>query len=123
MILAGDMALASSEVQGRDVVCAVAILELDGPGSSGQSQQLVTEADTENGNLGGLHQLSEMIHGVLTMGWVARAVGNEDAIKVVSDLVDRIVEGEASDACTSTHETAENILLDTAVDDRNMGSW
>lgn len=55
VVLAGDVAAAGGQVQGRDVVSPVAVLQLDGATTGSQSQELVAEADAENGNLGGFH--------------------------------------------------------------------
>jgi hypothetical protein len=50
------------------------------------------------------------------MSWITGAVGDEYTVEVVGNLVDGVVEGEAGDAGTARDETAENVLLDTAVD-------
>lgn len=116
VVLAGDVAAASSGVQCRDVVSTVTILELDGTSTVGQSQELVTQTDTEDGHLGGLHQATEVVDGVLAVSRVTGAVGDEDTIKVVSDLVDGVVEGEHSDTGSTADQATQNVLLDTAVD-------
>jgi len=53
---------------------------------------------------------------LLAVSWVTGSVGDEDAIEVVRDLVDGVVEGEAGDAGASGNKAAEDVLLDTAVD-------
>ena len=55
MILASDMAFACCEIQGRNIVCTVAILEFDGLGTSSESDQLVTQADAHNRDLRRVH--------------------------------------------------------------------
>ena len=55
MILASDMAFASCEIQGRNVVCTVAVLELDGLGTSSESDQLMTKADAHDWDLRRVH--------------------------------------------------------------------
>lgn len=101
VVLAGDVALASGQVEGGNVVSSVTILELDGLGTDGQSEKLVAETDTHDGNVGGLHQASEVVDGVLAMGRVTGAVGDEDTIVVLSNLVDGVVVGEDGDGSTS----------------------
>ncbi len=101
MVLAGNVAFPSSEIQGWDIVCSVAVLELDGPGSGGQSQQLMTKTDTKDWYLRSLHQLSKVIDGVLAMSRITWAVGDKHAIEMVSNLVNRVVEREAGGASSS----------------------
>jgi hypothetical protein len=120
VVLRGDVALASGEVESRDVVSAVSVLQLDRLSTSGQSNQLVTHANTHDGDLRGLEQLAEVVDGRRAMSWVARAVGVEDTVEVVRDLVDGVVEGEAGDAGTAGDEAAKDVLLDTAVDQSHM---
>ena len=62
----------------------------------------------------------EVVDGVLAVGWVTGAVGDEDTVEVVGDLVDGVVEGEDSDTGTTADQAAKNVLLDTAVDESNV---
>ncbi len=110
------MALAGSEVESWDVVGTVAVLELDGLCASSKSDKLVTHTDAHDGDLRGLKQLAEVVDRGCAVSWVTGAVGDEDTVKVVGDLVDGVVEGEAGDAGAARNETAEDVLLDTAVD-------
>ena len=55
VILTRDMALSSGQIQSWDIVSPVAVLKLNGAGTCCKSQQLVSEADTKDRNLGGLH--------------------------------------------------------------------
>lgn len=41
---------------------------------------------------------------------ISRAVRNEDSVKVVGDLVHRVVVWEAGHRATSAHEAPENVL-------------
>jgi len=120
MILAGDMTFASGKIQGRNVMSPISVLELDSSRTSGQGQQLVSKADTKDGNLGTLHQLSEMVNSILAMSWVSRPIGNENTIEVMGHLMDRIIERETGNASTSAHQTTKNILLHSTVDDSDM---
>ena len=116
VVLRSDVALAGGEVESRDVVSTVTVLELDGLCTGSKGDKLVTHTDAHDGDLGGLEQLAEVVDGGGAVGWVTRAVGDEDTVEVVGDLVDGVVEGEASDAGTARDETAKDVLLDTTVD-------
>lgn len=67
------------------------------------------ETNAHDRNLGGLHQLAEMINGFLTMCRIARTIADEDAIEMMSYFVDRVVVREGCNACTSANQTAEDI--------------
>jgi len=121
VVLAGDVAATGAQVQSRDVVGPVTVLELDGPAAGSQSQQLVAETDAEDGNLGGLHQTLQVVDSVLAVGGVTGAVGDEDTVEVVGNLVDRVVEGEDCDASAATNQAAQDVLLHTAIDDSDVG--
>lgn len=116
VVLGSDVALSGGEVKRRDVVCTVAVLELDGLRTSSECEQLVTHADTHHRNLGALKQLTEVVNGRGAVSGVTGAVGDEDTIEVVGDLVDRVVEGERCDTRTSGDKAAENVLLHTTID-------
>jgi len=80
----------------------------------------VTHADAHNRNLGGFKEFAEVVHGGVAVSWVSWPVGNEDTIKVMSNPVDGIIEGEASDAGSSGDKAAENVLLDSTIDKSNV---
>lgn len=120
VVLGGDVALAGGEVKGRDVVCTVSVLQLERLSTGGESNELMTHANTHNGDLGALEQFAEVVHGGSAVGRVTGAVGDEDTIEVVSDLVDGVVEGEAGNTGSTGDETAEDVLLDTAINQSNV---
>lgn len=120
VVLRGNVAFARGEVERGDVMGTVTILELDRLCASGESNQLVTHAYTHDGDLGRLKELAEVVNGSCAVSWVTGSVGDEDTIEVVCDLVDGVVKGEAGDACTSGNETAEDVLLDTTIDQSNV---
>lgn len=120
MVLARDVAAAGCQVEGWDVVGAVTVLELDGSGAGGQCKQLVAETDAHDWDLGGFHQLAEMVDCVLAMGWVTGAVGDEDAVEVVGDLMDGVIVWECSDAGAATDKTSQYVLFDSTVDDGDV---
>jgi hypothetical protein len=117
VVLRRDVALSSRQVQSGDVVSTVSVLELDGSGTGCEGEELVTETDTHDWDLGGFHEAGQMVDCFLAMGRVTRAVGDENAVEVVSDFVDGEVIREDCDACSSADQAAKNILLDAAVDD------
>lgn len=102
MILRSNMATSRGKVQRWDVVSAITILEFDGFGSGRESNQLVAQADTEDGYLRTLHHFLEMVDCGLAMGWITRTVGDKNAIKVMGDFVNGIVVWKDSDAGSST---------------------
>jgi hypothetical protein len=120
VVLAGNVAATSGQVKSRDVVCTVAILQLDSASTSGKGQKLVTQADAEDGNLRSLHQAAKVVSGVLAVGGVTGAVGNEDTIEVVSDLVDGVIEGEHRNASSAADQATQDVFLDTTVKDGNV---
>jgi hypothetical protein len=120
VVLTGNVALAACQVKGRNVVSAVSVLELDGSSTGCKSKQLVTETDTHDWNLGRLHQSAQVIDGFLAVSWVTRAVGDEDTVEVVGNLVDWKVVWEDSDACTAANHASQDVLLNAAIDDRNV---
>ena len=120
MVLAGDVAAASAQVQRGNVVSTVSVLQLYSASTGCQSQKLVTQADAEDGDLRSLHQATEVISSRLAMGGVTGAIGDENTVEVVGDLVDGVVEWEHSDTSPTVDETTENVLLDTTVDDGNV---
>lgn len=120
VVLAGDVALAGGQVEGGDVVGSVAVLHLDSLGADGHGQELVAETDAHDGDVGGLHQAGEVVDGLLAVDWVTGAVGNKDTVKVLGDLVDRVVVGEDGERGASADQAAEDVLLDTAVDESDV---
>ena len=111
------MALSGCQVQCRDVVGTVSVLELDGSSTGCKGQELMAETDTHDRDLGRLHEAGQMVDCFLAMSWVTRSVGDEDTVKVVGDLVDGEIVWEDSDTCSTTNQASKNVLLDTAIYD------
>lgn len=80
----------------------------------------MTKADAKDGDLRCSHQLLEIMNGVLAMGWVARSVRDENAVKMVSNLVNGIVIRERCHAGTAADQASKNVFLDTAIDNGDM---
>lgn len=120
VVLAGDVALTGGQVEGGNVVGAVAVLQLNGAGAGGQSQKLVAKADAHDGDGRGLHEAAKVVDGLLAMGGVTGAVGDEDTVKVRGNLVDGVVVGEDSDGGTTADKAAHDVFLDTAIDEGDV---
>jgi hypothetical protein len=80
----------------------------------------VAETDAHDGNVRGFHQTGKVVDGFLAVDWVTRAVGNENAVKVLSNLVDRVVVRKDSERSTAVGQATEDVLLDTAVDQSDV---
>jgi hypothetical protein len=120
VVLAGDVAQASGQVESGNVVSSVTVLELDGASTDSKSQKLVAETNTHDRNVGGFHQTGEIVDSSLAMSRVTGTVGDEDTIEVLRDLVDGVVIGEDCDGSTSADQATKDVLLDTAVDQSNV---
>lgn len=120
VVLARDVALASGQVQGRDVVGTVAVLHLDGARTSCQGQQLVTKANSHDWDGRGLDEAGKVVDGVLAVSWVTRAVGDEDSVEVGRNLVDWEVVRKHRHGRSSADQTSKNVLLDSTVEQSNV---
>jgi hypothetical protein len=120
MVLGRDMALPGCQIQCRDVMSPIPILELNGTSTCRKSKQLVAETDTHDWKLGRFHQTSQVVDCFLAMGWVTWAIGDEHAVEMVSHLMDREVVRENSNASSSSNQGTKNVLLDAAINDCNV---
>lgn len=121
VVLRRDMALTRSQIQCRDIMRTIPVLELDGPRTCRKSKQLVTEANSKDWDLGGLHQALEMVDSLGAVRRVTWTVGDEDAVEVVGHFVDWEIVREDGYGCTAGDEGAQDVLLDAAVDDCDVG--
>ena len=111
------MALTGGQVERRNVMSTVSVLELDGSGTGCESKQLMTETNTHDRDLRRFHETSQVVDSFLAMSWVTWAVRDEDTVEVVGDFVDGEVVWKDCNACTATNQAAKDILFDTAVND------
>ncbi|KAI3479544.1 hypothetical protein L1887_58356 [Cichorium endivia] len=84
VVLGGDVAAAADLVGTGDVVATVTELELLGLGTGGESEQLVTETDTEDGDHVGalaLEQLGDAGDGGAARDRVTGTVGDEETVE------------------------------------------
>lgn len=121
VVLRSDVALTSHQIKSRNVMSTVTVLKLDGLGTRSQSEKLMTEADTENRTVVSVHGLLQVVNSGRAVGGVTGTVGDEDTIKVMSNLVDGVVVREDSSRGASGDKRSKNVLLDTAVNDSNVG--
>lgn len=120
VVLTGNVALTGCQIQSGNVVSTVSVLELDGASTGCKSEKLVTETDTHDRDLGSLHETTQVVDGLLAMGWVTRAIRDEYTIEVVGYLVDGEIIWEDRNTGTTTDQASQNVLLDTAIDDSDM---
>lgn len=120
VVLRSDVALASHQVQSGDVVSTVTVLHLDRLGTCGSGKKLMSETDTHDGDVAGIHELLQVVARLAAVGWVTRSVGDEDTVKVVRSLVDGVVPWQAGHAGTAAHNRTDDVLLDATVDESNV---
>lgn len=120
VVLACDVALARSQVQRRDVVSTVTVLHLDGASTSGQGHELVAQANSHDRDRGLIHQATQVVDSVHAVGRVTGAIGDEDAIDLVGNLVDRVVVRQNRDRSSTADQAAQNVFLHSTVDQSNM---
>ena len=80
MVLGGDFDFAGLQIFHRMVAAPVPELQLVGSGAVGQGDDLVAQADTEDGN--GSQQLPDRFDGLGHVGRVPGPIGNEDAVRL-----------------------------------------
>ncbi len=85
MVLRGDLDAPRLQILDRVVRAAVAEGQLERLQAQGTAEQLVAEADPPHGLLA--HQLTDRVHDVVQRGRVARAVGEEDRVRVVREQI------------------------------------
>lgn len=114
------MAATCREIERGDVVRAVAILQFYRLSAGGECQELMSKTDTHDGAGVRFHEFTQVVDSLLTMCRVTRAVADEHAVKVVRNLVDRVVPWETGDTRTAGDERAEDVLFDTAINYSNV---
>lgn len=75
VVLRGDVTPAGSGSRTGNVHASVSVLHLGSLGTRRKSQQLMTETDTKDGDLGGLHGRSQVVDGLGNRGRVTGTVG------------------------------------------------
>ena len=120
VVLRCDFDTASGQVLDWVVHAAMAELELVGPSAKGEAENLVTEANAEDG------QSADEVPGELDdtsdgLG-IASAVGQHDAVRLEGEnLLGGEVCGHGDDLTTAAVQVTQNALLHAAVDDHDVG--
>jgi len=104
VVLRSDVTLSSDHAGTRNVVTSVTELHLLGGGASSTGEELVTQADTEDGDFVLLKDGSDVLNGGLEHGGVTRTVGEEKTIKVVNGTGDIVVPRANKDFDTTLEE-------------------
>ena len=104
VVLRSDVALSSDHAGARNVVASVTELHLLGGGASSTGEELVTQADTEDGDFVLLEDGSDVLNGGLEHGGVTGTVGEEKTIKVVNGTGDIVVPRANKDFNTTLEE-------------------
>ncbi|MNM58894.1 hypothetical protein D3C81_701360 [compost metagenome] len=115
VVLGGDHDGVVVQAFHRVVGTVMAELHLDGLGTGGQTQQLVTQADAEHRGVGPKEGL-DGLDGVVARLGVTGAVGEEDAIRVQRQhLGGRGLGRHYCQAAAAVHQHAQDIALDAKV--------
>lgn len=80
----------------------------------------MTQANSHDRNGGRLYQAGEVVDCVLTVSWVTRTVGDEDAINFSGNLVDRVVVWQHGHSRSSADQAAQDVLLHSTIDQGNV---
>ena len=115
VVLAGDEHLAAVEVLHRMVGAVMAELHLHGLRAAGEAEDLVAEADAEHRHVG-LEELARRLDGVVARLRIARAVGEEHAVRrQLQHFVRAGLRGHHRHAAAVIGEQAQDVALDAEV--------
>lgn len=113
MVLAGDVALGGAASDDGVVVGPVSVGEFVGFASCGYSEELVSEADAEDG-FSYLNGFLDVLDCGLALLWVTWAVGEHES--VVVDLVEVVVPRYSYDSDVAFEEASDDVELGSGVD-------
>ncbi|KAI6769203.1 hypothetical protein HG531_010307 [Fusarium graminearum] len=122
VVLRSDVTLASDHAGARNVVASVTELHLLGGGTSSTGEELVTQADTKDGDLVLLEDGSDVLDGVLEDGGVTGTVGEEETIEFVNGAGNIVVPGADKDFDTTLEEAPQLVELHTDIEAQNTDS-
>ena len=115
VVLAGDQHRAVVQVLYRVVGAVVAELHFHGAGATGQSQQLVSQADAEHRDIG-FQYLPDSLDGVIAGLRVAGAIGQEDAVGIQRQhLCGRGLGGYHGEPATPVNQHPQDIALHAVI--------
>mmetsp|Transcript_29981 Transcript_29981/g.86252 ORF Transcript_29981/g.86252 Transcript_29981/m.86252 type:complete len:264 (+) Transcript_29981:3781-4572(+) len=120
MVLRGDVASRRAQIDARLVHAAIPELHLEGLRSRRERQQLIPEADAEDGRWRrARHHLPDVLDGHLALRGVAGAVAEEEAIKlIVGEVVVPWHHGELHPQ--DAHQVPNDVALDAAIDGQDV---
>ncbi len=114
VVLGRDLDFACLQVLDRMIAAMVAELELVGLAAQREAEQLMSQTDAEQGRLA--LQLADGVLGILQRLWVARAVGEEDPVRMQRQYVGGgRLRRHNRHAAVLPSQHAQNILLDAEV--------
>jgi hypothetical protein len=122
VVLRSDVTLASDHAGARNVVASVTELHLLGGGAGSTGEELMTQADTEDGDLVLLEDGSDVLNGGLEHGGVTGTVGEEETIKVVNGTGNVVVPRAHQDFDTTLEEAPQLVELHTDIEAQNTDS-
>ena len=120
VVLAGDVAAPREQVLHRLVHAAVAVGQLVGVAAGGEREDLVPEADAEDGLAVGGQQgthLPDQRHQVLG---VAGAVADDDAVALGGKRREVGVPGCAHHRCSAFEERADHVVLGSRIHQQHL---
>ena len=99
---------------------SVSVFEFDRLGAGSEREQLMSETDSEDGFIVDVEESAKIGDSSGTVGWISRAIGQENSIILVCDFLNRVVVRVDSDTSPSSNETSNDILFDSAIDESNI---
>ena len=120
VVLAGDVAAAREQVLHRLVHAAVAVGQLVGVAPGGEREDLVAQADAEDGLAVGGQQRAHLLdqrHQVLR---VTGAVADDDAVALGGERREVGVPGRAHHRCPALEERADHVVLGARVHQQHL---
>ena len=114
MVLRGDVAALSPEVDNGLIHAPVPKLHLEGLGSSCKGKNLIPKADAEDWSVGPLlHHLLEVLDGLGALTWVTGPVAEEEAIEVL--LREVVVPRHHGQLNPKTYQAADDVVLHATI--------
>jgi hypothetical protein len=90
--------------------------------TGGETEHLVSHADTKDGSVPLVDGLADPVSRLHDLLRVTGSVGEEEAVKLVSDRVEVKVPWEDGDDCSALDERSDNVGLATKVEDGDAGA-
>jgi len=118
VILRGDVGLASGQIDDGLVVTSVTVRKLVSLGAGSETEDLVTHANTHDGDGVVLsHFSSEVFNGNGHESGITGSVGKHDTVILL--FAERMVPRNDEEGDTSVEEASDDVVLDTEIDEDN----